>query len=77
MLLRALREHGLQNTQLAHAQCDTIRLKLLKIGAIIRFSVRRVIMAMSESYPYQELFARVHANLAQLNPARPLQLALE
>jgi hypothetical protein len=75
VLLRALREHGLQQTELAKAQCDTIRLKLLKIGAVVRLSVRRVSLAMSESYPYRELFARVHANLARLCAARPLQLA--
>src|SRR5207249_8107273 len=42
VLLQILRQHGLKETPLAQARCDTIRLKLLKIGAVIRVSVRRV-----------------------------------
>jgi DDE family transposase len=63
-LLQALRQFGLQDTPLAHARCDTIRLKLLKIGALVRVSVRRVCFALASGYPYQALFARVVANLA-------------
>jgi hypothetical protein len=44
-LLQALRQLGLANTELAHARCDTIRLKLLKIGARMRVTVRRVALA--------------------------------
>jgi hypothetical protein len=44
-LLQALRQFGLKETPLAQARCDTIRLKLLKIGALVRVSVRRVYFA--------------------------------
>jgi hypothetical protein len=40
-LLVALRQRGLKGTELAQARCDTIRLKLLKIGALVRVTVRR------------------------------------
>jgi hypothetical protein len=66
VVMRALREHGLKNTSLAHARCDTIRLKLLKIGALIRVSVRRVTLALSEGYPFRDLFTQVCGNLKQL-----------
>lgn len=71
VVLRALREHGLKDTPLAQAQCDTIRVRLLKIGARVRVSVRRVLVSMSEGYPFQELFARVWANLRALRVTRP------
>jgi Transposase DDE domain group 1 len=63
--LRALREFGLSQTELAQAQCDTIRLKLLKIGAVVRISVRRVYLALSESYPFHAIFVQVYQNLCQ------------
>jgi len=63
-LLVALRRWGLSGTELAHAQCDTIRLKLLKIGALIRVTVRKVWIALSESYPYRDLFVQVYRNLS-------------
>ena len=66
VVMRALREYGLKDTPMAKAQCDTIRVKLLKIGARVRVSVRRVVVSLSESYPFQELFARVWANLRAL-----------
>ena len=59
VLLQALRQHGLKDTPLAQARCDTIRLKLLKIGAVVRVTVRRVWFSLSGSYPYQELFRQV------------------
>jgi hypothetical protein len=59
LVLRALREFGLRDTPLASAQCDTIRLKLLKIGAVIRVTVRKVWVAFSEAYPFQETFRQV------------------
>jgi hypothetical protein len=63
VLLAALRRLGLAGTALAHAQCDTLRLKLLKIGAQLKHSVRRFYLSLSASYPLQELFAQVYANL--------------
>ena len=62
-LLQVLRQFGLRGTKFARARCDTIRLKLLKIGASVRVTVRRVWLSMSESNPYQELFAIVYSNL--------------
>ena len=67
----ALREHGLKDTAMAQAQCDTIRLKLFKIGALIRVSVRRVVLALSDAYPFRAVFAQVWANLRRL--ATPFQ----
>ena len=66
ILVHALRRLGLEGTELAKAQCDTIRLKLLKIGAQIRVSVRKVWMSFSESYPYLNLFQQVLARLQQI-----------
>jgi hypothetical protein len=63
VLLQALRQHGLKATPLAAARCDTIRLKLLKIGAIVRVSVRRVWFSLAQSYPYQALFQQIFDNL--------------
>jgi hypothetical protein len=72
IVMRALREHGLAGTELAQAQCDTIRLKLLKLGAVIRVSVRRVAVSLSEAYPLRAVFLRVWENLAALTvPRRP------
>ena len=62
-LLAALRQFGLQGTEMAQARCDTIRLKLLKLGALVRTTVRRVWISFSESCPYQRVFAQVYENL--------------
>jgi hypothetical protein len=62
-LLVALRQFGLQGTEMAQARCDTIRLKLLKLGALLRTTVRRVWLSFSESCPYQRVFAQVYENL--------------
>ena len=53
VLLEALRRIGLRHTQFATATCGTIRLKLLKIGAQVRRSVRRLKVAMASAFPYQ------------------------
>ena len=66
VLLEALRRLGLAGTELAEAQCQTIRLKLLKIGALVRVTVRKVWVKLSSISPYAEVFRRVHANLARL-----------
>jgi Transposase DDE domain group 1 len=66
VLMQTLRRLGLKGTALATAQCDTIRLKLFKIGAHIRLSVRRVVIAFSESYPYAELFRHILRNLQRI-----------
>jgi hypothetical protein len=69
VLMQALRRLGLEGTELARAQCDTIRLKLFKIGAQLKVTVRKVWISFSESYPYISLFWEVFARLQQI-PAR-------
>ena len=63
VLLCALRRIGLPHTQFAEVTCGTIRLKLLKIGALVRISVRRVTVAMASAYPYQLEFALAQTRL--------------
>ncbi len=53
VLLAALRRIDLRHTQLAAASCGTLRLALLKIGAQVRISVRRIKVAMASACPYQ------------------------
>jgi hypothetical protein len=63
VLLCALRRIGLPHTQFAEATCGTIRLKLLKLGALVRISVRRIKLAMASACPWQDEFALAHARL--------------
>jgi hypothetical protein len=56
VLLCAVRRIGLSHTRLADATCGTIRLKLLKIGALVRVSVRRIKFAMASSYPMADVW---------------------
>ena len=63
VLLCALRRIGLPYTRFAQATCGTIRLKLLKIGALVRVSVRRITVAMASACPFQPEFALAHALL--------------
>lgn len=63
VLMEAIRRIGLQGTELARAQVTTIRLKLLKIGAVILRNTRRIRFLLSSAYPYQEIFATVAARL--------------
>jgi hypothetical protein len=63
-LMETMRRIGLAGTELARAQCGTIRCKLLKIGAVLVRNTRRVRFLLARSYPYQELFAMVVARLA-------------
>jgi len=63
VLLCGLRRIGLVHTQFANATCGTIRLRLLKIGALMRVSVRRVVFAMASGCPWQHEFALAHALL--------------
>jgi hypothetical protein len=55
-LMEALRRLALKGTAWAEAQVDTIRLKLLKIGAVVRLSVRRVLLQLSSAYPWKDLY---------------------
>jgi len=63
VLLETLRRVGLEGTQLARAECAGLRVRLLKIGAVVRVSVRRVHVAMSSVFPLQSVFRQAHANL--------------
>ena len=67
-LLSELRRRALRGTDLETAQCDTIRLKLLKIGAQVRISVRRISVRLASSYPYQQTFLLAYANLSRAGP---------
>src|SRR5436189_1037493 len=63
VLLQMLRRLGLEGTELAKAQCSSIRLKLLKIGALIRITVRKVWISLAGGYPYVTLFRQIYENL--------------
>jgi len=63
VLVSGLRRLGLKATELAQAQVATIRTKLLKIGAQVRVTVRKVWVSMASSYPWQDLYQQVWSNL--------------
>ncbi len=63
VLLESIRRVALAGTELARAQVGTIRLKLLKIGAVITRNTRRIRLLLSSAYPLQALFAQVCARL--------------
>lgn len=65
LVLDHFRRLGLAGTALARARCDTIRTKLLKIGAQVRISVRRVLVSLASAYPYEALFAYAYHRLQQ------------
>ena len=67
-LLNALRRLGLSGTAMAHARCDTLRLKLIKIAARVQISVRRIVISFASSCPHQALFASVYARLRRAGP---------
>jgi hypothetical protein len=69
VLLCALRRIGLPHTQFAEATCGTLRLALLRIGAQVRRSVRRIKLAMASAHPFQNEFALAHARLTAAVPA--------
>ena len=64
VLVCALRRIGLHDTALARATCGTIRLKLLKIGALVRISTRRIKIAMASGHPWQRQWALVYQRLS-------------
>jgi len=66
LLMQAVRRLALQGTEMEKAQCQTIRLKLLKIGAQVKITVRKVWVSLAEGCPYKEIFMRAHANLRRL-----------
>jgi hypothetical protein len=70
ILVQALRQFGLAGTDMAKAQCDKIRLKLFKIGAKIRITVRKVWISFADGYPYRRIFDQALVNIAK----RPLRV---
>ena len=66
LLFQRLRTLGLQGTELAKATAGTIRQRLLKIGALVTVSTRRVYVRLASAFPLQKLFAQVHRALAGL-----------
>jgi hypothetical protein len=69
LLMQALRRLGLRGTQMAAAQCNTIRLKLLKVGAQVKVTVRKIWVSLAGGYPYAWIFCQVYSNL-QREPLR-------
>ena len=63
LLINQLRRVGLAATQWGQATCGTIRLKLFKVGALVRVSVRRVWVSLSSAYPWPDVFAQVAQRL--------------
>ena len=66
VLMNVLREQCLVNTEFENATVETIRTKLLKLGAVITISKRRVLITISSSCPYKEIFAKVYKRLSRL-----------
>ena len=70
VLLCALRRIGLEQTHFANATCGSIRLKLLKIGALVKFSVRRIKVGMASACPAADIWGQVARRLAAAASAR-------
>jgi hypothetical protein len=67
VLMTALRRIALQGTELAQATAGTIRLKLLKLGALVTVSVRRVKLAIASACPMKGVFVQAHRRLCSAN----------
>lgn len=65
LLLESLRQLGLAGTRLAKATCGTIRLKLLKLAATVKTSVRRIHVVMVSAAPYKAEFAKAHQRISR------------
>jgi hypothetical protein len=68
LIFERLRTVALAGTQLAKATVGTIRQRLLKIGAVVTVSTRRVYVRLASAFPLQKLFAQAHQTLAALKP---------
>lgn len=66
VLIQALRRLGLAGTEMAKAQCDTIRLRLFKIGARIRITVRKIWISFAEGYPFRKVFDQAFDNISKI-----------
>ena len=69
-MLEALRRLGLAGTKMARAQCKTIWLRLLKIGARIRITARKVGISLATGYAWAGVFEQVYENLTRGEPLR-------
>src|SRR5208282_1846339 len=69
LLMERLRALGLAGTDLAHATAGSVRLKLLKVAAQVRVSVRRVYVQLNSAYPWQEMFRLCQRRLQALGRA--------
>ena len=56
LLVNQLRRVALKGTELAKATCGSIRLRLLKIGTLVKVSIRRIYLSMSSAFPLQDIF---------------------
>ena len=75
-LMQSLRRLGLEGTEMAKAQCQTIRLKLLKIGATVRITVRKVWLSLSSGYPRKTLFRQIYDKLRGQTMVRVPEVAM-
>lgn len=66
VLMNALRQQCLAKTELQNATVGTMRTKLLKLGALITVSARRILIAITSSCPYKHIFAAAHRRLKML-----------
>jgi len=71
VLMETLRRTALKDTELQHAQVGTIRLKLLKIGARVKTSVRRIVLHLATGFPLQDLFRRLAERLTACPQGHP------
>lgn len=68
ILMEGVRRDALWGTELAHAQCGTIRQRLLKIAAVIRCSVRRIRISLSSVFPLPQLFRQALLRIRAAHP---------
>ena len=66
VLINTLREKCLVNTEFKDATVETIRTKLLKLGAVITINKRQILIAISSAYPYKQIFAKIYKGLSRL-----------
>jgi Transposase DDE domain group 1 len=66
LLMHELRQWALKGTDWAKAQCGTIRTKLMKIGAQVRISVRRILISLASGFPYEQAFRQAYEALQAL-----------
>ena len=74
-LMEAVRRLALAGTVMANATVGSIRLKLLKIGAVVTVSVRRIKIAFATACPTKELFALARERLRKLSDGPPIAIA--